>query len=58
MTTNKEWEKVCKEWCKQENAELLFVNDNDFGCMTSDGKLMHIYSDELYEIIKNRKENS
>ena len=31
MTKNKEWEMVCKAYCKKIGAELLFVNDYDFG---------------------------
>lgn len=52
MTENVEWKTICTEWCKQNNAKLLFVNDGDFGCELENGKLMHIYYDELIEILK------
>lgn len=55
MTTNKEWEMICKEWCKQNKATLLFVNDDNFGCELPNGRLAHIYASELYELL--RKEN-
>ena len=46
-----EWKMVCKEFCRQNNATLLFVNDNSFGCEMN-GRLLHIYADELCEILK------
>lgn len=52
MTNNKQWIEVCKEWCKQNGAELLFVNDDNFGCMLANGNLAHISANELYELLK------
>jgi len=51
MTKNKEWEMVCKAYCKKIGAELLFVNDYDFG-YEKDGNMVHIYADELVEILE------
>lgn len=32
-------------------AELLFVNQSDFGCEMPNGELRHIYADELEELL-------
>ena len=53
-TDNKEWEEICKEFCKQIGAELLFVNDDNFGYQDKDGSLVHMYADELETYLKNR----
>ena len=49
MTTNKDWEMVCKEYCKQKGYELLFVNDADFGYIDNSNNLVHKYSTQLLE---------
>lgn len=57
-TNDKEWEEVCKEFCKQIGAELLFVNDDNFGYQDKDGSLVHMYADELETYLKNRLNES
>lgn len=47
-----EWRQVCEAYCQKVNAELLFVNDYDFGMQYPDGQLAHIYADELEQILK------
>lgn len=51
MTTNTEWKEVCKAFCRKIGAELLFVNDDSFG-YEKDGQLIHLYVDELMEILR------
>lgn len=46
-TDDSEWKQVAKAYCKKIGAELLFVNDYDFGYETKDGELVHMYADEL-----------
>lgn len=46
-----EWKLICKEWCKKNNAKLLFVNSESFGCEMPDGQLKHIYIEELIDIL-------
>lgn len=52
MTMMNEWKEICKEFCRKQNATLLFVNNGSFGMETADGNLHHIYVDELVEILK------
>ncbi len=47
-----EWHKVCEAFCKKVGAELLFVNEGDFGCEMPDGEFAHIYADELQAILE------
>lgn len=47
----KEWTDICQAYCDKVGAELLFVNQGDFGCMMSNGELRHIYADELAVIL-------
>lgn len=47
----KEWTGICQAYCDKVGAELLFVNQADFGCMMSNGELRHIYADELAVIL-------
>lgn len=47
-----EWYKVCEAYCKKVGAELLFVNEGDFGCEMPDGEFAHIYADELQAILE------
>lgn len=42
-----EWKAVCKEYCKQNNYELLFIRDDSFGFETPSGQMIHMYADEL-----------
>lgn len=46
-----EWTGICQAYCDKVGAELLFVNQGDFGCMMSNGELRHIYADELALIL-------
>lgn len=48
-----EWRQVCEAYCKKVNGELLFVNGDNFGMQYPDGRLAHIYADELEQILKN-----
>lgn len=57
MTTNQDWEWICNRFCKQNNYTLVFVNDNDFGFMDSEENVHHLYADELFELLKNKKES-
>lgn len=43
----KEWEQICAAYCQKVNAELLFVNTDNFGVQYKDGSFRHIYADEL-----------
>lgn len=47
----KEWTDICKAYCEKVGAELLFVNQGDFGCEMPTGELRHIYADELAVIL-------
>lgn len=47
-----EWKSICKEWCRQNGATLLFVNNTGFGCEMSNGQLRHIYIDEFMDMLK------
>ncbi len=47
----KEWTEVCAAYCKRVGAELLFVNESDFGCEMPNGELRHIYADELEALL-------
>ena len=52
-----EWHKVCEAYCKKIGAELLFVNEGDFGCEMPDGEFAHIYADELQAILEAESNN-
>lgn len=47
-----DWKMICREWCEQNNAKLLFVNSSSFGCEFPDGSFRHIYIDELAEMLE------
>lgn len=47
----REWTEVCAAYCKRVGAELLFVNESDFGCEMPGGELRHIYADQLEELL-------
>ena len=55
-----EWRKIVSNFCKEVNAELLFINESDFSFGVDYGNctLRHIYPDKLYEYYENRKEES
>ena len=50
--TFQEWQDICKAFCKKNNYDLVFVNATDFGYMTEDGQCVHLYIDELAELLK------
>jgi len=54
MKIQEEWVEVCETFAKRIEAELLFVKSDSFGICTKGGKLMHIYADELANILKGR----
>ena len=56
MTNYEEWTLVCETYAKRIGAELLFVNSDSFGICTKDERLLHIYADELYELLKGTSE--
>ena len=51
----KEWTEICQAYCDKIGAELLFVNQGDFGCSLPSGELQHIYADELEVILANEQ---
>lgn len=51
-TGNVEWKQVCQRYCDKIGAELLFVNDYDFGYELPNGQMVHKYADELAEEFK------
>lgn len=53
-----EWTAICEAFCKKINAELLFVNLDNFGYMTKDGQTVHMYADELAEYLNNENKNN
>lgn len=57
MKSLSEWRKIVSEFCKEVNAELLFINESDFsfGVDWGNCKLQHIYPDELYEYYRQKK---
>lgn len=52
-----EWRIIVSRFCKEVNAKLLFINENDFsfGIDYGNCNLQHIYPDELYEYYKHKK---
>lgn len=56
MSNFDEWKEICEGYAKQIGAELLFVNSDSFGICTKEGYLMHIYADELMELLLARQE--
>ena len=47
-----DWKEICEAFCKKNNYDLVFVNDTDFGYMTEDGQCVHLYIDELAELLQ------
>lgn len=54
----KEWTEICEAYAKKVGAELLFVNNTSFGLAYDDGRLQHIYVNELIELLGGTDENS
>ena len=54
-TDNIEWKGICQAFCDKIGAELLFVNDDNFGYEDKNGNLVHMYADELEQYLKNNK---
>lgn len=48
----KDWEEICQTFCNKIGAELLFVNDTDFG-YDLNGYMVHLYIDELQAILES-----
>lgn len=46
-----DWKMICRAWCKKNNATLLFVKSDSFGCEFPDGTFKHIYIDELVDML-------
>ena len=51
----KEWTEICQAYCDKVGAELLFVNQADFGCEMPNGELRHIDAQELAVILTNEQ---
>lgn len=53
-----EWKAIVSDFCKEVNAELLFINEGDFsfGVDYGDCTLQHIYPDELYEYYNHKRQ--
>lgn len=54
MTNNTEWKEICKAYCNRIGAELLFVNDYDFGYELN-GSFVHLDADGLREVLETWK---
>lgn len=52
------WHEVCETFCRNHNYELVFVNSDNFGYMTPKGQCVHMYAEELKEVIENEKATS
>lgn len=50
-----DWSNICQAYCEKVGAELLFVNQGDFGCEMPNGELRHIYADELAALLANEQ---
>lgn len=46
-----EWEKICKEFCRQQGYDLVFVKSDNFGYVDKNGNMVHLYVDELASIL-------
>lgn len=53
MITQKEWEDICRAFCKKLGYTLLFANakNMDCGVEDKDGHMFHIYADEMAMIL-------
>ena len=47
----KDWESICERYCNVHNYELLFVDNTSLGFQTDKGDLVHLYVDELKEVV-------
>ena len=54
MTNNTGWIEVCEAYCNKIGAELLFVNDFDFGYAKGE-HLVHLYADDLVDILSGKE---
>lgn len=56
MRSLSEWRKIVLKFCKEVNAELLFINESDFSFGVDYGncRLQHIYPSELQEYYENK----
>ena len=52
-----EWRRICAAYCRKADAELLFVNTDNFGVQYGDGSFRHIYADELAQILDGGGKN-
>lgn len=57
MTDNqmRDWRKICEAFAHRVGCTLLFVNEDSCGVELKDGQLMHIYAEEMAEILKSIK---
>ena len=46
------WKQICKAYADKVGADLLFVNNTSCGLAWDDGRLQHLYIDEMTEILK------
>lgn len=53
-----EWTEICKGYAKMVGAKLLFVNNTSFGLEYDDGRLQHIYVNELVDYLGGTDANS
>lgn len=56
MRNLSDWKETVLNFCKEVNAEFLFINESDFSFGVDYGNcnLQHIYPDELYEYYKHK----
>lgn len=47
-----ELKKIAKAYCKKIGAELLFVKEDSFGYMDKNERCIHLYFDELAQILQ------
>lgn len=47
-----EWEQICKAYAKKVGAKLLFVNSTSCGLAYEDGRLEHLYIDEMVNALE------
>lgn len=47
------WNKICEEFAKKINAELIFVNETSCGIQYSNGIVEHVYIDEVKDFLES-----
>ena len=52
------WTEICKAYCDKIGVKLIFVNTDNFGYETQDGKLVYMCADELKTALCDLKESS